>query len=384
MYNTEIVSTVAEIPLRWTSKLQNDIFLCPSYLQALESSLPSNMHLKFAIFTKEKSLVGFAVIQHVKLYVQDTFRENKGNFLQRLAGSALSKLLKGEILVVGNLTHTGQHGLYYDEKLFKKSNFVDLLLKAMETISLQIKRETGKSIKIHLLKDFLVLNPLIDLVTAEKYRLYRVKVQPNMILSILPSWKSFEDYYSDLNQKYKKRYRTAKRNFEFILSKEMELEDILKFTEEIQRLYRNVSDNAKFNTFLLPENHFYEFKKHLGDNFKIFGYFLDDKLIGFYSLILNKNDLETYFLGYDQSLQYKKSLYLNMLYDMLKYGIKNNFKNVVYARTAMEIKSSVGAKPYAMDLYIKHTSLWINYFMKPAFHLLAPTEDWVERHPFDQ
>ena len=46
-------------------------------------------------------------------------------------------------------------------------------------------------------------------------------------------------------------------------------------------------------------------------------------------------------------------LYLNMLYDMVAYSIKKQFKTIVFARTALEIKSSVGAKPVAMKGFIK-------------------------------
>ena len=49
-------------------------------------------------------------------------------------------------------------------------------------------------------------------------------------------------------------------------------------------------------------------------------------------------------------------MYLNMLFDMAFYGIENQFKKVVFARTAMEIKSSIGAKPYKMNIYLKHTN----------------------------
>ncbi|SDB61705.1 hypothetical protein SAMN03097699_2638 [Flavobacteriaceae bacterium MAR_2010_188] len=382
MYNTDIVSTVAEIPLQWDSIMQNDIFLSRKYLQALEKAVPSNIHLKFVTFTKENSLVGFAVMQHVKIYAQDTFRESKGNLVERFLGKLLSIVLKGEILVAGNLTHTGQHGIYFDEMLIERSSFVNLVLSALETISLQIKNETGKSIKVILLKDFAAEKQFIDSSTLENNSFFRVKVQPNMMQSIPSNWKIFEDYYSALNKKYKKRYRTAKRNFRGIISQELSIDDILKYSKELHRLYRTVSDNAKFNTFLLPENNFYEFKNHLGDNFRVFGYFLEGKLIGFYSLIVNDQNLETYFLGYDKSLQFTKSLYLNMLYDMLEFAIVNNIQNVVYARTAMEIKSSVGAKPFAMELYLKHRSAWINYFIKPIFNLLDPSEKWEERHPF--
>jgi hypothetical protein len=94
--------------------------------------------------------------------------------------------------------------------------------------------------------------------------------------------------------------------------------------------------------------------------------------------------LETYFLGYDSEHQYANQLYLNMLYDMLDFAIMNKFASVVYARTAMEIKSSVGAKPIDMVMYMRHTNSLVNALLKRVFNFMKPNQKWEERHPFKQ
>jgi hypothetical protein len=68
---------------------------------------------------------------------------------------------------------------------------------------------------------------------------------------------------------------------------------------------------------------------------------------------------------------------------MLEFGISNKFNTVVYARTAMEIKSSVGAKPEGMVIYLKHTNGVINAILKQVFGLMNPKQNWEERHPFN-
>lgn len=114
----------------------------------------------------------------------------------------------------------------------------------------------------------------------------------------------------------------------------------------------------------------------------MFGYYLDNRIIGFYTLILNYGALETYFLGYDRKHQYANQLYLNMLYDMAGFAIQNKFETVVYARTAMEIKSSVGALPEGMVMYMKHTNRWANAILRIIFNFMNPSQKWKERHPF--
>lgn len=95
-------------------------------------------------------------------------------------------------------------------------------------------------------------------------------------------------------------------------------------------------------------------------------------MIGFFTLILNNKTLETYFLGYGAAHQYRRQLYLNMLYEMIAFGISKNFKTIVYARTAIEIKRSVGAEPKPMSKYIKHINPTINARLKPIFKLMNP------------
>jgi hypothetical protein len=162
----------------------------------------------------------------------------------------------------------------------------------------------------------------------------------------------------------------------------MSLEEITTYNSRIYQLYMNVAKNAPFNTFYLTENHFVFLKKLLKDNFLFYGYFIGDELIGFNTLIKNGGDIDTYFLGYDGKYQREKMLYLNMLYDMIGYSINKGYKRIVFARTALEIKSSVGAKPFSMYGLIRHSNPLINLFVSKAFSYFEPKMEWKERNPF--
>ncbi|WP_258932065.1 hypothetical protein [Flavobacterium oreochromis] len=112
------------------------------------------------------------------------------------------------------------------------------------------------------------------------------------------------------------------------------------------------------------------------------GYFLNNRLVGFHTLLLNGELLETYFLGYDEQIQKDNMLYLNMLYNMTEFGIENKFKKIIFGRTALEIKSSIGAKPVVMSGFIYHRNKFINKYIHKIFTGLEPTVIWKERHPF--
>jgi len=79
----------------------------------------------------------------------------------------------------------------------------------------------------------------------------------------------------------------------------------------------------------------------------------------------------------------KMQLYLNMLYLMVEDAIKLSCEKINFYRTALEIKSSVGAVGYDSFIYIRPTSKWL----APLFPILIPwfspkNPTWIPRSPF--
>ena len=383
MTHFKIYNAVKELPENWNRLVAHDIFLQSHYFEALELASPKNISCFYFGIFKDEQLVGVAIVQRVELYLEDIFRNYKDSCYRQKFKHFVSRFLKGNMLVVGNLMHTGQHGIYFNSNVITQAAFLETVFKGLDELKQIVKNNHKKRIRIIMFKDYFTEDPIhLETDFFEAHKLHKVSVQPNMILNIPPSWKSLEDYLFILNKKYKQRYKAARKKASQIVKKDMSLEDIELNSHRIYELYKNVSDNAKINTFILPERHFCPLKMYLGENFKVFGYYLDDKLIGFYTLIINNHILETYFLGYDDEYQYSNQIYLNMLYDMLDFAIQQKIGSIVYARTAMEIKSSVGALPIKMNVYLKHTNTLMNTFLKQIFKLMNPKQQWEERHPF--
>jgi hypothetical protein len=123
-------------------------------------------------------------------------------------------------------------------------------------------------------------------------------------------------------------------------------------------------------------------KENLGENFRVFGYLSENQLIGFYTIIINNKDVDTYFLGYKKDCQKEKQIYLNMLLDMVKFGIENRSERIIFGRTALEIKSTIGAEPTEIFGLIKHKNFMINSFLKTIFPSVSPKAEWIQRKPF--
>ena len=380
----KIYNSVSDLPVTWNALSVDDLFLKTPFLKALEASSPSNISTYYLGIFSDEILVGIAVIQRVEMYLDDVFRKTSNHIFKRFGKFLISKIVKGNALIVGNLMHTGQHGVFFNSENLTQDQFLEQLSEGIKTLSKVIKQQYGKNIRIIAFKDYFESDSIhLSAKFFRRHNLYKAQVQPNMIFEIRKAWNSPEDYIASFNKKYRRRFKTARKKSENIHKKELDLNAIKNESETLYELYENVSDNAGINSFKLNRTHFYNLKLQLQDDFKLFGYYLDDQLVGFYTLILNHRTLETYFLGYQQSRQHELQMYLNMLFDMVFYGIEHQFNQVILARTAMEIKSSVGATPKQMHIYLKHTNNFIaNRVLKLVVTYANPIREWQERHPF--
>lgn len=374
----QIYAATADLPKSWDEVAADNIFLQTHYLQVLESSAPTNMQCFYIGIFEDSDLIGVALSQYLDLNKLESFGE-RDKCMKTYVRNFIFKNLASHVLFLGNNMITGQNGYAFSKTVDFKC-ISDLLLDCARSITTYFKE---KGIKIHIVsfKDF--YQHCSDELKKYGFKaVYEFKTQPNMIFELPESWQNHEAYIGAFSKKYRDQYKRAHKKADSIAIRELSLEEITTYEERIYELYHHVAKNAPFNTFFLAKNHFSVFKKHCGDRFRLTGYFWEEKLIGFHSLLLNGDVLETYFLGYDEQIQKEKMLYLNMLYNMTHFGIENQFKKIIFGRTALEIKSSIGAEPVMMSGFIYHTNTWINKLMPKLFPQLEPTLAWQQRHPF--
>ncbi|URC14558.1 peptidogalycan biosysnthesis protein [Flavobacterium sp. B183] len=376
-YSFEIYNSASLLPLEWNSLAAANIFLTKEYLEVLENSCPVNMICHFIGIFNDSQLVGIVLTQFLFTEKLESFGE-RDQCLKTSVRNFAFKNFASHVLFVGNNMLTGQNAFIFVSDI-KQSIALKTLHKAINQLKKNLKA-SGRKVHITSIKDF-TATEIIPLQNEFKNN-YTFSTQPNMVFEIHKDWASEQDYINALSKKYRDQYKRARKKADGIVKQKMSLADIKKYEDVIYDLYFHVAKNAPFNTFFLARNHFSFFKEIMKDDFLFYGYFLEEKLIGFNTLIKNGNAMDTYFLGYDETIQREKMLYLNMLYDMIAYSINHGFKEVVFARTALEIKSSVGAKPVKMYGLITHSNTLINHNIGRLFNYLEPKTDWQERNPF--
>jgi predicted N-acyltransferase len=376
-YSFQLYNSASSLPLEWDALTTENIFLTRKYLEVLEKSSPANMLCHFIGIFKNDNLIGIALTQFIFAEKLESFGE-RDQCLKTSVRNFAFKNFASHVLFVGNNMLTGQNAFSIAENA-NQAKVIKTLHKAITELKKEL-RAKGKKVHITSIKDF--TESEIEPLKSEFKNNFTFSTQPNMIFEINSNWKTEQDYIEALSKKYRDQYKRARKKAEGIEKQKMSLDDIIKYEDTIYDLYFHVAKNAPFNTFFLAKNHFRTFKEIMKEDFLFYGYFLDGKLIGFNTLIQNGAVMDTYFLGYDESIQRDKMLYLNMLYDMIAYSINHGFSEVVFARTALEIKSSVGAKPVKMYGLITHSNALINKNIGKLFDYLEPKTEWKERNPF--
>jgi predicted N-acyltransferase len=373
-----VFKTVNELPTEWDIVAHSNAFLQIPYLKVLEQSAPTNMECFYIGIFEQQQLIGVVLAQYLDLNKLESFGE-RDQCLKTYVRNFIFKNFASHALFLGNNMITGQNGFAF-LKPMDFSCISEILLNCSKALIAYFK---SKKIKIHVVsfKDFYK----ISATELQKYgfdSIYEFNTQPNMIFELDKNWQNETDYVNAFTKKYRDQYKRGRKKAEGIVTRELTTEEIIQLEKRIYELYHYVAKNAPFNTFFLSENHFTIFKKQCGNRFVMVGYFLDNELVGFHSLLLNGDVLETYFLGYDEQIQKEKMLYLNMLYNMTVFGIEHQFKKIIFGRTALEIKSSIGAEPIMMSGFIFHTNKLINNYLPKIFPKLEPTLAWQQRHPF--
>jgi len=274
---------------------------------------------------------------------------------------------------------TGEYGFNFDYEVIDKQKVSHIITQAAKGIEKKYYADSKLPSAI-IAKDLVTTPDLNHDWTSLGY--HQFEVQPNMVMEIDPAWTTFDDYLAELSSKYRVRVKRAYKKSKDITSREFSEAEIETNLDAIFQYFISVQKNAGFNLVYLKPNYFLELKKRMGDLYKLYGYYDGDKLIGFNTIILNHDELEAHYLGFDRGYNISHQLYLTMLYDKVKKAIALKKKRIIFARTAMEIKSSVGAEPVEMCIYLRHENALLNKVVSPIISLLNPHETWVPRHPF--
>ena len=391
-YSIQVKSSIKEIKEVWDAVApKENLFLQSTYLQTLENFPPEKMTFRYIIYYKDNQAIGLAYNQIFKLNVEESLQQNKeeestnkANCLIKAFSNATKKwfIKRAEfnLLICGNLLLTGEYGFHFNVPVNEQQT-ASLIQDALDALQNILDKEQTK-VSVHLLKDYKIETSETLKEELKKETYHPFLMQPSMYMDIRPNWDSFENYLGDMSSKYRVRAKRARKKGDAIVKKELSLEEIETHEERIYELYKMIADGAGFNAFLLHKQYFTELKRNLGDRYKLTAYFIDNQLVAFYTSIFNYKEMDAHFLGVDGAYNRAHQVYLNILYDLVNRAIEGGVERIDFARTALEIKSSVGAVSQDMLCFFKHRSTLSSKVLQLVFDSLNPKEEWKPRSPF--
>lgn len=369
---------VDTIPKRdWNSiNTNNNLFLTLDYLRILEHTLSETVSFRYIIFYDHSEAVGIVVTQLIKFSTEDLKFQEFPCKIGDTIKNTFMKSMDVKVLICGNLFSCGEHGFMYSNKISHQEAFENLS-QALREIRKNEKTEKPSFI---LLKEFWPSSfDKSDYIKKQDFREFKIDV--NMVLQLQSNWHNFEDYLTSMKTKFRTRAKKVFKNSTDILVKEFTSKDIDFYKEAIDTLYLSVLDKADFKIGKLNAETFKNLKEILTDSFIFKAYFLRDQLVGFTTSFILNNAVEANHIGIDYSYNKSHDIYQRMLYDYVDLAISKNVKELRLGRTAEIIKSSVGAKPVEMKLYIRHRNSISNTLLKPLIEFISPSEYEI-RNPF--
>lgn len=376
-------STIEAAGADWEAAApRDDVFLSRAYLRALEESPPAGIRLGYLVFYQRGEPVGVAVLQwatfdgraHVhRLTVTPGLGRWLGGVSHELK-RLLANYVRGEVLVCGNLLLTGEHNFHFKSTI-QPERALMLLQQALK----EVAERGGEQPAVVLIKDISAER------VEERSAFLRMgyasfRVQPCMVLPL--SYRTFEDYLASMTTKYRTRAKRAFKKAAFLERRPLGLLDIQRLQAHLYALYQSVAQHSRFRWVDICEGYWLSLRRHLGKRFHLIGWYRGGELVGYHTAIENGSSLEAHFLGYDDAVNAQSQLYLNMLYDLVRLGIELGSERISLGRTALEIKSSVGAVPQDLDLFLRLRHPVGRHLCASLLHFLVPADRWVARHPF--
>lgn len=380
-YNYRCYRSIADVPAaEWAAATHpTDRFLQKDYLALLEDNSPEGMEFAYLLFHRLGRPIGAAYVQVVDFKADEHVRFSRQGW-RGMVRSWIAQRLHFRLLICGNMLLTGQHAFHFHSSV-EAADAPVLLAEALEQLFQRLRR-TGERVNGLLIKDFVETDTtFLPPLQHRDYR--RLKFQPTMVLPLPEHWSSLADYLAALSSKYRVRYRRAVRRLKPLHRRELGAEQLQQHADQIYTLYRQIADRSDFCMTYLHPDYFVACKRRFEDDFKVWGYFLDNELVGFCTAFRNDTDMEAHFLGMESEVNLTYDLYLNMLYQLIDFAIASRSSRLVLSRTAMEIKSAVGALPLTTSVLITHpTNKILNALIHPLVDYLEPTAAWTQRHPF--
>jgi hypothetical protein len=361
-------------PAHWDTLAAQTVFLSRDYLRVLEAHGPHNVQPRYVLALQEGRPVAAMLFQRVRVS-GDRLRKPSG---KRLLDKPLAGLQE-HLLVCGNLLVWGARAVAFapdadeaqlwhgvGEALYRLRR-ADKLLGEADVV---------------MVKDFAADREP----TRESLRLlgYRsVETEPDMVLSLKPAWKHYDDYLASLTSGYRSGAKKLAKDCAAagIVLRTAGAAEMASRQHELHALYEQVHQGQGLRLATLSPGYLAAMAQALGERFVCRVAERDGQWLGFVTSVHDGPTALGYYIGYDRAANAGAPIYLALLQSTVQDAISFGASRLSLGRTALEPKAKMGCKPEPLACAVRHRVSALNWIVS-ALTRTASHDEPPERSPF--
>lgn len=356
-------------------------FMQRPILAAMEANSPDNLSPRYALVCRGDKPVAAVAAQLVDISGRRLWQKPETTkAMARLIKPTTDKvigMLEERMLVAGNLMSWGFHGIAFAEG----ENPSDIWPGIAEALY-RIRRAE----KLHGETNLMMVK---DVSTAESHASaldlfsYRpMETEPNMVLTLHPAWRNYEDYLSALDAKYRRNSRDQIKKLASAGCVLERITDLQSIADQLHALYLNVQSKASVKLVTIPPGYLPALAEAAGDNFRCTVIRREERILGFVTSLRDGDTAIGYYIGFDRDAAADGvPLYLRLLHATIADAIDWGCKRLSLGRTALEPKAALGAKPEATEVWLRHRIPALNWIVRGMLDAV-PHAEAPERNPF--
>ena len=188
---------------------------------------------------------------------------------------------------------------------------------------------------------------------------------------------SFEEYLSkkiskvsrhSLRRKFKKLAEAAPIQLQVV-------NDVTPYVDEVHPLYLQVFSRSKLTFEKLTKEFLCQLGQRMPDRTRFFIWRQNGKAIGFSVCLVHDGAIYDEYLGLEYPLALDLHLYFVTLRDIIQWAITNGCTRYCSSALNYDPKLHLKCELAPLDLYVRHTSPFINPFFRRLLPMLEPTHN---------
>jgi hypothetical protein len=351
------------------------------FLRVLEAARPGNLKTHYALVYREDRPVAAVACQSLALDGSVVPSRKQGGRARALRDRGLERV-RQRVLVCGNVLGWGPQGVALAPEEARED-----LWPAVAEALYRIRRQDvlfGQTDLI-LVKDLGADETDAD-GPLKRFSYRPLETEPNMVLTLRPAWRTFDDYLGALRSDYRGNVRRRLKEIEArgFRVERLDAAGVARHAADLHRLYLEVHEKQRLRLVTIDPGFIPALAAAFGEAFRTT--VIRDPggaLVGFVTMIRDREGAIAYYIGFDKEVASTGApLYLRLLYAMVEDAILARAAWVSMGRTALEPKAGLGAVGHPLRCYVRHRIPSLNAVVRALVRGLPEPDQLPVRNAF--